>query len=1592
MKKIINNRYHIRKELGKGVMGSVYLTEDKLRPGEDIAVKVINSTIVNSENIDIFKNEFEVMTRLHHPNLVSVYDFGKDHSAGNYYLTMQYINGVSLNKYLPSRGTLSGDRIHTFMITLLRVLDFVHSRNIVHRDIKPENIMITDDSLILMDFSLADFNRAEQRVKGTIMYMAPEVIRGTVDHRTDIFALGMIFYQLLTGVAFYHEYSTQDLLNLLTDEGRFKTHLLKSLSLIKSTEMRLIIQTMLRFDPVKRYRYCSQILSALNKELSQPIPVETPDTRKAYITGATFVGRSNEINYLIEKLTGADNTITYLHGEPGIGKSRLMYEFKNYCQLKEIMVLEGNAFEHISTSYYPLLPILYKCLLYAHEDLIDTFGCELKKILPDSERLRDISCCSHHDPQREKKAIMQAVVNFITGFVVNASHRCVLYINDAQWADDDTIEVISFLQKRTRIDLPIYITSREEGIEKVMDILTADVVDEYKLELFNSDHVTAYITTMFGKDRLGPTLLGQVSQISRKVGGNPFYLQELLKSFVERDIIYKHDYYWEIRDALDNIMIPGSIQELVMSRLERYQLDARCIMVLDILALMDRHITSDELLKIVNVTQDELNRLLEAEVLQSYVRDEKLVYTFAHDLIKTAVDSNITNRQQLHANIAHTLEQIHGSNPGSYIDELAYHYHKANIRDKAVVYLKKAIEKAVELFANKKIMEYGEQLLQLLSGNDTGIITTIQIEMAEACRMMNDKKQFFKYAESVVELSQRINDVASTARIYSVLGRYYIDMRESATSLDYYQKSLAIYETLQDKKNIALCYNYIGGIQQILNDLDKSAEYLNKAFLIAKEAGDIQVQAFSTGNMGFVYFQNGDYEKALIAHKQALELIRPIGDKENEIVGLGSIGEMYLHIERYDQALRYLNECLAAAQSIDADWWYGVFALKKVKTLLGLDRLTEAENLLARVKDVVLHTCDHSEIFYVYMLEIEIFVKKGKIDDALAFLTSLLTEEEEEENIARIYFELWLIRRDSDDKAKALKFYNALYVESGTAQFKEYIDKLKGNGGKLEVADSTILKEETNKLTFFKDLLHIIHDLNSNYTLDDLLEKVLDTSIRLMDAGRGVVLLYNSDGVLTIKKARDNQRQDLDVDDLQLSRTVIQQVIEKEKAMFVADISYSDDLVSTESILDLELQSVMCAPLGRRFDDEFKEKRKYPFLTATQKLGLIYLDNKRVVEETNFIGTNLELFQALADQASIAILNTILYERINIDALTGLYLRPYFEQSLASELLICNESKSHITVLMIDVDFFKQVNDKYGHQIGDTVLKKIASVLKENLRATDICGRYGGEEFIVLLPNTDLDQAVRVVTKLQEKITGANYPAGKITVSIGISSFPLHSDNYILSETAHKLVKYADQALYHAKQTGRDRYVIWRPELVNQEQQTSSIRDILSGNPIRDFKNVQMLLEVIKLLNQDFTIDELLDNILNLILKYIDTDQGLIFLFNKETKLLEIKAARERTGRRDPSASIKFSSNIVESVFKTGVEIYSSAILNEFQSQSVLDLDLHSVMCVPLIVKNENIGIIYIDSKKELNELSINELSFLKAIATQVSLCIMKVY
>ena len=221
----------------------------------------------------------------------------------------------------------------------------------------------------------------------------------------------------------------------------------------------------------------------------------------------------------------------------------------------------------------------------------------------------------------------------------------------------------------------------------------------------------------------------------------------------------------------------------------------------------------------------------------------------------------------------------------------------------------------------------------------------------------------------------------------------------------------------------------------------------------------------------------------------------------------------------------------------------------------------------------------------------------------------------------------------------------------------------------------------------------------------------------------------------------------------------------------------------------------------------------FPMICENKLLGYIVtktLDNKLNVKE-------IEYLDELSKQAAITINRANTYAGIlkdaTLDALTGFYNRKQLEERIRQEVSSARRQNAPLCAIMMDIDFFKKVNDTYGHAVGDLVLKTVSKVMRSQLREYDIAGRYGGEEFAVLLPFTKINEAKMVAERLRSAIEDQNIDISKtnpdttdkeISVTISMGVYELKPE-----DKDEDLLKNADKGLYTAKETGRNKVVIY---------------------------------------------------------------------------------------------------------------------------------------------------------------------------------------
>lgn len=361
-----------------------------------------------------------------------------------------------------------------------------------------------------------------------------------------------------------------------------------------------------------------------------------------------------------------------------------------------------------------------------------------------------------------------------------------------------------------------------------------------------------------------------------------------------------------------------------------------------------------------------------------------------------------------------------------------------------------------------------------------------------------------------------------------------------------------------------------------------------------------------------------------------------------------------------------------------------------------------------------------------------------------------------------------------------------LLITSKTKTLKNYLqdtlEEKKELSSRLErtVFESKLFREINTAIT-------------STFELPEILSLILQVFTTLVNTqGVSIVLVDNSDGTLRIAEHHDLSGKDIEnfyIYYAKLQNSIFKDILQKGTPRF---FDGSENLV---------VPIILSVPLVSR-------KKVIGFLNIHSMYKNIQLTPDKI-----------ELVYALASQASIAISNAQLFQALReqaiIDSCTNLYNFRYFQQKLDEEIDIYNTVNEPLSLIILDIDHFKKVNDTHGHIYGDTVLRELGNILKRNVRSEDSVCRYGGEEFAIIFPHCTQEVTLRIAERIRARIKDTTSHDRRsifkdpITVSIGVTEYAPE-----LGKIA--FIQRADNALYYAKNHGRNIVAGYDPELESE--------------------------------------------------------------------------------------------------------------------------------------------------------------------------------
>jgi len=348
-------------------------------------------------------------------------------------------------------------------------------------------------------------------------------------------------------------------------------------------------------------------------------------------------------------------------------------------------------------------------------------------------------------------------------------------------------------------------------------------------------------------------------------------------------------------------------------------------------------------------------------------------------------------------------------------------------------------------------------------------------------------------------------------------------------------------------------------------------------------------------------------------------------------------------------------------------------------------------------------------------------------------------------------------------------------------------------GRLITFQDITARKKTEEKERQGRLLAEALHDMTlavtSTLKVDEVLDRLLDNVYRVLPCTMTNIVLIDENRIGRVAHHRG--------------------YVDPEVITWLKTVSFDIDNVYSYHYMDKTGQALIvpdthAVDYWKIRDNQLRSYLGAPIQVKGKTVGFLNLDHDQVGFYTI---EHAERLQAFANLAAIALENARLFDKVNelatLDGLTGINNRRHFFILSAVEVQRAHRYRKSLSLLLIDIDRFKSVNDTFGHQVGDVTLQKVAEILRTTVRDIDISGRYGGDEFCLLMPETDnpdaLNAAERLLNMIRKLEISTNQGIQHITASIGVSTLSEHHSSF------DELLQQADQALYSAKQKGRNR-------------------------------------------------------------------------------------------------------------------------------------------------------------------------------------------
>ncbi|TYB31851.1 MAG: diguanylate cyclase [Candidatus Mcinerneyibacterium aminivorans] len=774
----------------------------------------------------------------------------------------------------------------------------------------------------------------------------------------------------------------------------------------------------------------------------------------------------------------------------------------------------------------------------------------------------------------------------------------------------------------------------------------------------------------------------------------------------------------------------------------------------------------------------------------------------------------------------------------------------------------------------KKIKKKAHKLLTKLDTSKyENIKATIYIydQLARVNRKTNNYKKSLEYRNKAYDIAYDIQNIDEMIQMKenSIIPKYYLNFDKNIIISDL-KKVIDLSIKYQREEKAINSYNNLIILYMETGNLSKALDFYKKAISFFNLDKLEYLKYFSLLQRGInIYAELNAKTKVLNLFKTYYEKLTVLRENRfliHKIEYLETKCMYYYTIKKYDKFLFWHNKYLSHYEYL------------------------ESNNILSFSMERLIQTyLDKIEVLYLQGKSSEKQKVWKKIETKFGKIRELSSEDSE---INYSYYQS-LMTENTDDKVKLLKkaldhtikhknylnieniieeFLN--HVSSNTYEyynmililllsFKKFLNNLPNKYKDLWLNKSTVqqILNILNSLTSFSEKKLISLETSKLFSK---MEKSFLTNldIKTIDIKKINRLMWNSHPDKYLNKICNFLKNSFMATRLILKINNNLKINKADKNLYSEEAGIKKDLIENayikgDFVIENEYSfgdsiSTIVIPIINPYNKNLykaTDKRSKSMSYHDYYFGYIYMDSKYPLSNIN--PSTIKYLKSFIEFISLYITHEKTHKELVLDSLTNIYTREHFLKLVKRKFSHAKKKDNQSLFMLIDIDYFKHINDTFGHQKGDEVLEKIAALLKENIRTNDLMGRYGGEEFIIFMENINKEEADQKAENIRKKVQNSNLlPDREITVSIGCSMFPKNS------QWINILINQADIAMYNAKKTGRNKVVFWNKNLKIQKPKTNLLAGIITDDLMRSKHKIRNIIEILNFENYNF--DELL--------------------------------------------------------------------------------------------------------------------------------------